>query len=80
VSVKNIMLLNIKPKKIFGKGDVMKYKVSGVVNLKGDKRKFSMDLEAESEAHLRDKVLAYLGSKYGVRRSSVEISEIKKGA
>ncbi|MEM0437802.1 MAG: 50S ribosomal protein L18Ae [Candidatus Micrarchaeia archaeon] len=55
----------------------MKYKVSGNVKLKGGVRKFSIEMDAESEKHLRDKVLAYFGSKYKVKRSAVEISEMK---
>lgn len=55
----------------------MKYKISGSVKLKGEVRKFNIDLEANSEAHLKDKVYAYFGSKYGAKRNSVEISEIK---
>ncbi|MCX8205616.1 MAG: 50S ribosomal protein L18Ae [Candidatus Micrarchaeota archaeon] len=55
----------------------MKYKVSGIVKLKGGSRKFSVEMEAGSEKHLRDKVLAYFGSKYKVKRSAVEIAEVK---
>lgn len=55
----------------------MKYKVSGNVKLKGGVRKFSIEMDADSEKHLRDKVLAYFGSKYKVKRSAIEISELK---
>jgi len=58
----------------------MKYEVSGSINLKGEVRKFSIEMDASSEKHLRDKVAAYFGSKFGVKRTAVNIAEIKKGA
>jgi ribosomal protein L20A (L18A) len=58
----------------------MKYEISGSVRLKGEARKFNVEMDALSEKHLRDKVAAYFGSKYGARRNAIKITEIKKGA
>lgn len=55
----------------------MKYDVNGTLNVKGETRKFSVTMEANSESHLRDKVAAYFGSKFGINRKSVKILEIK---
>lgn len=59
---------------------MMRYEVSGSINLKGNVRKFQIEMDASSEKHLRDKVAAYFGSKYGINRTAVKIAEIKKGA
>ncbi len=58
----------------------MKYEVNGTLNVKGESRKFAVTMEANSESHLRDKVAAYFGSKFGINRNSVKIQEIKIGA
>ena len=57
----------------------MRYEVSGTVKLKGEDRKFSLAVEANSERHLRDKVMAHLGSKYRVRRTAITIESVKGG-
>ena len=56
----------------------MKYEIKGNIKLKGDMRPFVINMDAESESHLKDKVMAYFGSKYGVKRTAIEIKEIKK--
>lgn len=58
----------------------MKYEVKGSINLKGDNRKFAISIDANSEGHARDKTLAYLGSKYGIRRTAINIESITGGA
>ncbi|MEM3363923.1 MAG: 50S ribosomal protein L18Ae [Candidatus Micrarchaeia archaeon] len=58
----------------------MKYEVLGNINIKGELRKFCIDIDAASEKHARDKVAAFFGSKYGVKRNAVKITEVKKGA
>jgi ribosomal protein L20A (L18A) len=59
------------------KGVYMEYNVNGILKVKGNKRKFAITMEANSESHLRDKVAAYFGSKFGINRNSVEILEVK---
>jgi len=56
----------------------MKYNVKGNINLDGKVHNFEVNMDAKSESHLRDKVLAYFGSKYRIKRSAIEITEIKK--
>jgi ribosomal protein L20A (L18A) len=55
----------------------MKYEVNGTLSVKGEKRKFAIEMEANSESHLRDKIAAYFGSKFGINRNSVKILGIK---
>ncbi len=56
----------------------MKYEVAGILNLKGDSRKFVVNMDANSEKHLQDKIYAYFGGKYRIKRNSVKIKEVKK--
>ncbi len=56
----------------------MKYEVAGRMNLKGDWRKFVINMDANSEGHLYDKVYAYFGGKYGIKRNSVKIENVKE--
>lgn len=56
----------------------MKYEVNGTLSVKGESRKFAVTMEANSESHLRDKVSAYFGSKFGINRNSVRINEVKE--
>ncbi|MCK9626844.1 MAG: 50S ribosomal protein L18Ae [archaeon] len=55
----------------------MKYEVNGTLSVKGEKRKFAIEMEANSESHLRDKIAAYFGSKFGINRNSIQILGIK---
>lgn len=55
----------------------MKYEINGTLKVKGEPRKFAITMEANSESHLRDKVGAYFGSKFGINRNSIKILEIK---
>ncbi len=54
-----------------------KYVVTGNIK-KGDKRKFSLEVSAESEGHASALVKTILGSKHGLRITAFEILEIKK--
>ena len=56
----------------------MKYDVNGTLKIKNDTRKFAISMEANSDSHLRDKVAAYFGSKFGINRNSVKILEVKE--
>lgn len=56
----------------------MEYEVNGILKIKGEPRKFNIKMEAKSESHLRDKVAAHFGSKFGINRNSVKILEIKE--
>jgi ribosomal protein L20A (L18A) len=55
----------------------MKYEVNGTLKVKSETRKFAITMEANSESHLRDKVAAYFGSKFGINRNSIKILEVK---
>ncbi len=54
----------------------MKYEIKGTINLRGDNRKFAISVDANSENHAKDKAFAYFGSKYGIRRVSINIESI----
>ncbi len=56
-----------------------KFTVKGEVDQGNEWRKFTKEVEATNEKHAREVTLAGLGSTYGVRRSKVKITEIKKG-
>jgi len=56
----------------------MKYEVGGSIKLKNETRRFTVEFEAQSERHLRDKVMAHFGGKYRARRTSVKISSIRE--
>lgn len=55
----------------------MRYRVSGRIRLKGE-RTFSKQVEAESERMAREKLYAFFGNVYGIRRRDMTIEEIKK--
>lgn len=54
----------------------MKYNISGFI--KRGHAAFSMEISAENEAHAKGIALIKLGSKQGLKKSEIEISNIKK--
>ncbi len=57
------------------KVDKMKYVVSGLI--KRDNTKFSREVDAKSEKHAKDVVLAFFGSKHKLKRSWIEFSAVE---
>ncbi|MBD3397866.1 50S ribosomal protein L18a [Candidatus Micrarchaeota archaeon] len=58
----------------------MKFKVSGEIKVGPETRQFSKEIEAESEAHAREKTYALFGAQNGLKRVNVKIAEISKVA
>ncbi len=56
----------------------MKFEINGAVRIKNNLQKFSKVVEAKSENHARDVILALLGSNYKVRRQNISIERIKE--
>ena len=57
----------------------MKFTADGEVNLKTEKRKFSITVDAPNEKVARDVVYSRLGSAHGSKRSAIVITTVKKG-
>ena len=53
-----------------------KFLVKGVLDLGNQSRKFQRVFEAATEKRARELTLSYFGSKSGLRRSCVKISEV----
>lgn len=56
----------------------MKFTISGEMNLHGETRRFTKEIEAKSESAARELVFALLGSQHGLSRAKIKIVEIKK--
>jgi len=56
----------------------MMWSVYGKLKLGKSERKFTKQVEAESENHAKEKTYSLFGSMNGVRRSSVRIERIEK--
>lgn len=52
----------------------MKYTVTGT----NTKKKFTMEVDAESDNHAKELVYAHFGSRSGTRRVNIIIEEVKK--
>lgn len=57
---------------------MVKFTVKGEMNLGNETRKFVREFEAENETRAREETYAYFGSKSGIRRNKLLISEITK--
>lgn len=55
----------------------MKFVVTGVIG-KGDKRNFKIEVDAKSEKHARELALVKIGGVQGIRKSSLQITDVKK--
>ena len=56
----------------------MKFNVSGKINLGGEERVFSRQVEAESEAKAKHLTYALFGSNNGLKRNMVKIEKGEK--
>jgi large subunit ribosomal protein LX len=54
------------------------WRATGAYKKKKRNFKFSRELLAEKEAHVREKILSELGSRHRVKRRNIEIAEIKE--
>ena len=52
-----------------------KYNFSGEIQLGNEKQPFDREVEAESQKHAKDKLLAELGSEHSVSRSRITVEE-----
>jgi ribosomal protein L20A (L18A) len=55
-----------------------KFTVKGEMNLGNELRKFTREFEADNETRAREEAYAYFGSKSGIKRNKLLISEITK--
>lgn len=58
----------------------MKFNVSGIVEIPNGKRKFSKEVDAESEKHAKELVYSIFGSQNGINRKKVKIESVSKVA
>ena len=56
----------------------MKFTISGVISIGKDKRKFTKEVEAESESHARDVLYALFGSANRVKRNQIKIENVER--
>jgi ribosomal protein L20A (L18A) len=56
----------------------MKFKVTGNIMLGKEKRGFEKEVEAKNESHARHIAFSLFGSNNGVKRSKMQIAEVKK--
>ncbi len=56
----------------------MKFTVSGTVAIPNGSRKFTKEVEAQSENHAKEKVYSLFGSTNGVNRKKVKIETVAK--
>lgn len=54
------------------------YEVNGSYKEKSLWKKFSKEVNAESEEYAKEKTLCIIGSKHNVRRKDIRIEEVKK--
>lgn len=60
------------------KGGLMKFVVNGEMDLGGEVRRFSKEIEAKSESAARDGIWKLFGSQHGLKRNKINIIEVKK--
>ena len=58
--------------------DFMRYAIQGEIEFKGEIMKFQKEIDAKSQKQASDKVLALMGSTYGIKMSKVKIISIKE--
>ncbi len=58
----------------------MKFRISGEMKLGSEKRAFTKEIEAKTEAHAKEIVYALFGAQNGIKRTNVKIAEIVKVA
>ena len=58
----------------------MKFRISGEMKIGSEKRAFTKEIEAKSEAHAKEMVYSLFGAQNGVKRTNVKIAEIAKVA
>ena len=56
-----------------------KFIIKGIFRHKSGPRKFSKELLAATKKSAENKILAFLGSNYGVKRTLVKIESIEEG-
>jgi ribosomal protein L20A (L18A) len=56
----------------------MKYAIDGEMLLKGERRKFHKEVEAENQKRALEAVYATLGSNHGLGRKDVKINSVKE--
>ncbi len=56
----------------------MKFRISGTVRLGSETRKFTKEVEAETENSALEKAYSLLGSNNGVQRSKVKVDSVEK--
>lgn len=54
------------------------YEITGEFEKKGEKRKFSKKVKAESHGFASEKVMCLMGSKHKVKRRDIIIKEVKE--
>lgn len=59
-------------------GEIMRFELKGIFRKEGVDRKFSKEIEAESESLAKEKLFSLIGSEHNVKRRFIQISEIKE--
>ncbi|MFP3950381.1 MAG: 50S ribosomal protein L18Ae [Candidatus Micrarchaeia archaeon] len=55
-----------------------KFKITGEMKVGEEYRKFTKEVEANTENHARETVFALIGAQNGIKRTNVRISEVSK--
>jgi len=58
----------------------MKFKISGTMRLGRETRKFSKELDAETEKYAVEKMYMVLGAANGIPRSKIKVENVEKVA
>ncbi len=56
----------------------MKFRISGEIKIGSEQRKFTKEVEAQTENHAKELVYSLFGSHSGIKRTNVKMTEIKK--
>lgn len=60
-----------------GKGEDMKFVVYGAMYIKKEWKPFIKETEADSEARVREQVLANIGADHRLRRTQIRIDKVE---
>ena len=56
----------------------MKFRINGEIKLGSEHRKFSKEIDAQTENHAKELIYALFGSQSGIKRVNIKIAGIEK--